>query len=130
MFQKVTAFMLALLIGSPMCWCGWMHRAPPAASTPVPSCRHAKAQDGKTEQKTSKSKDDCPCAHAPKARELVSSKVKVPEAAAFDMHLQPWSVQTTLVPHPPQKTLIGSTIGDGPPRTAEPLYLVQCALLI
>lgn len=130
MFQKVTAFMLALLIGSPMCWCGWMHRAPPATSTAVPSCCHAKAKDGKTEQKTSKSKEDCPCAHAPKARELVSSKVKVPEAAAFGMHLQTWSVQTALVPDFPQKAGVTSTTGHGPPRTAVPLYLLQRALLI
>lgn len=129
MFHKVTAFMLALLIGSPMCWCGWMHSRAPATSASVPACCHAKAKDAAKHQ-SDKSKEDCPCAHAPKARDVVSSKVPLPSLKVMDFHLLTWT--EVLVTHwdGARDGAWVSRTAHGPPRTVVPLYLAQCSLLI
>lgn len=129
MFHKVTAFMLALLIGSPMCWCGWMHSRAPAASAAVPACCHAKAKDA-TKQQSDKSKEDCPCAHTPKARDVVSSKVPVPSLKVMDFHLLTWTDVLVLHWDEAKDEALVSRTEHGPPREVVPLYLAQCSLLI
>ena len=129
MFHKITAFMLALLIGSPMCWCGWMHSRAQDAATTVPACCHSKAKDTANHE-SDKSNEDCPCAHAPKARDVVSSKVPVPSLKVIDFHLQTWT--DVLVMHGDWSRDEASPRGTerGPPREVVPLYLVHCSLLI
>ncbi|MBL9143443.1 MAG: hypothetical protein JNM99_07135 [Verrucomicrobiaceae bacterium] len=129
MFQKVTAFMLALLIGSPMCWCGWMHSRAPAASAAVPACCHAKAKDS-AKHESDKSKEDCPCAHAPKARDVVSSKVSLPSLKVMDFHLLTWTKVRVSLWDGVIDEAVASRTEHGPPREAVPLYMVHCSLLI
>jgi len=129
MFHKVTAFMLALLIGSPMCWCGWMHSRASGAAASVPACCHAKAKDA-AKHESDKPKEDCPCAHAPKARDVVSSKVPVPSLKVTDFHLATWTEVPVNLGDWSRDEATPRGTEHGPPREVLPLYLVHCSLLI
>lgn len=129
MFHKITAFMLALLIGSPMCWCGWMHGREPSQAVPVSSCCHVKTKDA-AKHESDKSKEDCPCAHVPKARDVVSGKVPVPSLKVMDFPLQNWTEIRVSHADWPRVEALSLRAEHGPPREVVPLYLVQCSLLI
>ena len=123
MFHKLIAFILALLIGSPLCCCGLT-----AKVTEVKSCCHQAEQEEGKPAAPKKSKDDCPCAKATKLRELNSGKVPLPTA----------QLSPALLPEP-QPPLTALTPGQAsahylaehcPPIRREPLYLRHCALLL
>lgn len=131
MFHKLTAIALALLIGSPMCWCGWMHQQSAKAAPALPACCHAKDKSAQSSKTSSKPKEDCPCAQAPKAREIVSSKISVPSGKVIGFDWQVWASQEMAAILPSHYRVAGDWLfWRGPPRPSEPLYLVQCSLLI
>lgn len=123
MVHKITAFILALLIGSPLCCCSWMHQAEPA----VKSCCATK-KHGTTVPKT-KDKEQCPCASTPKVRDLAVSKVSVPDAS-LTATLPPAAIAKL-----PELSLQGVVVSHdcaehGPPGLRPPLYLLHHALLM
>ena len=122
MIRKLTALLLALLIGSPLCCCAWMHRVEVEKSC-------CQSKDHNTSTPKPKSKEDCPCATTPKVRDLVSAKISVP----------PVTISLALPAEPRLEiaslTALAGRIWrvpaeHGPPRTEPPLYLRHCALLI
>lgn len=130
MLQKVTAWMLALLIASPMCWCGWMHSAPAAeaAVAAKPSCCHDKKESKKA---ASDEANDCPCAHAPKARELTSSKILVPSASMAGDALALWEPMMLVLDRPAVTVrFLDNLHAQGPPLRTEPLFVRHCSWLI
>jgi hypothetical protein len=122
MTRQLTALILALLIGSPLCCCSWSHRA---ESTIKACCQTKKHGDS---QKP-KDKENCPCANTPKVRAMVDAKVSVPghdvspsliTNQVVELKVPVWSdFQSTLAPNE-----------HGPPRDGVPLYLRHCALLM
>ena len=125
MIHKLTAFTLALLIASPVCWCSWMHVA--ATQAEVPSCCQ---QKGDHQKHAPEKPSDCPCSKAPKVRELVSHKVLIPApmpladavpAPYLDNHFPTaWRSQTALV----------WSTQHSPPRPAIALRVLHCSWLI
>ena len=131
MLQKLTAWMLALLIASPMCWCGWMHSAQAAAVVATkPSCCHEKK--GATDKKSGPvDNSDCPCAHTPKVRDLASSKAIVPTAPVTDDVLGTWNpVEFELAHSGIEIAPLYYFHAHGPPLRTVPLFVRHCALLI
>lgn len=130
MAHKVTAFMLALLIGSPMCWCGWMHQQAQVAES---SCCHQKA--GKTEEghqtpASAPGSQDCPCSKAPKAREATVTKIAVPALQPSDYTPPPWLGANVFARIEFWQPMAVQTTEHGPPSRAVPLYVRDCSLLI
>jgi len=128
MLHKLTVFALVLLIGSPVCWCGWMHQA--KHETNLPACCQVKGKATEHHQTSSSEHSDCPCAHAPKVREVAPGKVSVPEAKLLGLVLAPWSsLEIPQAAEAGKAAMVGASI-HGPPITVVPLYLIHCALLI
>lgn len=130
MLHKLTAWMLALLIASPICWCGWMHGDQKVAVNEKPSCCPHKKES--TEQKQApKDPSDCPCSQLPKVRELAVSKVMIPAVPVTDDTLATWNPLLLELAHRDAAPVSFEwVLNHGPPLPGEPLFLRHCALLI
>jgi hypothetical protein len=128
MLHKLTVFALVLLIGSPVCWCGWMHQS--KRETNLPACCQVKGKATEHHQTSSSEHSDCPCAHAPKVREMAPGKVTVPDAKLLGFVFAPWS--SLEIPQAAETSMAASVWSSihGPPITVVPLYLRHCAWLL
>jgi hypothetical protein len=122
MTRQLTALVLALLIGSPLCCCGWSHRAEPAVKACCQSKKHGDSQ-------RPKDKENCSCANTPKVRALVDAKVSVPGHDASPSFITN-EVAELKVPVWTEFQLTLAPDEHGPPRDEVPLYLRYCALLM
>jgi hypothetical protein len=126
MLSRLTALILTLCIGLPMCWC--CIAAPQREE--VASCC-AKRQHAATEHAPSHSQEpNCPCAKHETSRDLAATFVKAPAPS-----LQLLTDLTWVAPSPaslvPSVSAIPAPRHDhGPPLHAPPLYARHCAMLI
>lgn len=124
MIHKLTALILALLTGSPICWCGWMHDAHHAE---VPSCC---PQQAHRDQQPTPESQDCPCSKAPKVREVATTKVVVPALTPIGNALPIPEWAKTLQTRWQQLATTAWQEAHGPWRPSVPLYVRHCSLLI
>lgn len=127
MLTRLTALILTLCIGLPMCWC--CIAAPQRDE--VAGCCAMKKQHAASEQAPAHSKEpSCPCARHESSRDVASTLVKAP-APALKLLAEPVWVISSLEP-------LASSLSEkpaprhdhGPPLHAPPLYARLCALLI
>ncbi len=122
MLSRLTALILTLCIGLPMCWCCIM--APQQEE--VASCC-AKKQHSASEHSQ---EPNCPCAKHETARDVAATFVNAP-APALKLLAEPvWHALSPLsltseafASHAPRQD-------HGPPLHVPPLYTRHCALLI
>ena len=123
---RLTVLVLAFILASPPCWCGWTHAA---QVTHAKSCCEEAAAEKKADA-PAKSKE-CPCLQSLKTRELVKAEVKAPVPVLADLHFE---VLTALeLPRQPFETFFNlreEPHNHGPPGTARPLYQLACSLVI
>lgn len=128
MLRQLTAWMLALLIASPMCWCGWMHEAQAQAAAKPGCCQEREEAGHSTAPQDSK---DCPCSVAPKARDVAASKITVPPVPVTGEWLATWNpVQLELAHRDAGVQPDVEFLEHGPPPRALRLWVLDCALLI
>jgi hypothetical protein len=126
MIHKLTALMLALLIASPVCWCGWMHVT--ASQAEVPSCCQHKHDAADTSAPLAP--EDCPCSKAPKARETTVAKVLVPAPVMSEGTLPPQHPATTFSTVWQPASSVFWRDAHSPPRPAVPLRVLHCSWLV
>lgn len=124
MFHRLTALVLAVIMASPACWCGWTHAA---ATQHVRTCCAAKAKAKGDAPAKSK---DCPCAQALKVRDVVQAKVKVPVPMPLDSFLMRPAMVELQAAEPITVFAAYVPPANGPPRMPRPLYYMDCSLLI
>jgi hypothetical protein len=126
MIARLTALILSLCIGLPMCWCCI---AVPQQEE-VSSCC-AKRQHAAGEQSPGHSKDqNCPCARHENMRDVAAVFVKAP-APVLKLLAEPvWSTSELASLAPSLSENAAPRHDHGPPWHAAPLYARHCALLI
>jgi hypothetical protein len=126
MIARLTALILTLCIGLPMCWCsvGVPQREA------VASCCAMKQHEG-PEQSPAHSKDqNCPCAKHEGKRDVAATYVKAP-VPVLKMLAEPvWSASLLANLVPSAVEIQAPHHDQGPPLQAAPLYARHCALLI
>ena len=123
MRHRLTALVLAFIMASPACWCGWTHAA---AEAHVRTCCQAKAK----KQNLPAKEKDCPCSQAIKARDLAQGKVSVPAPSLVDLHLTMVPAIAPVLSEIMHSFAVTEPHEHGPPREIRPLYHLDCALLI
>ena len=127
--HKLTAWMLALLIASPMCWCGWMHGSHAAEAGKPSCCQDAKSKG--SEKKGPEKSGDCPCSQLPKVRDVVSGKISVPAVPVSGEWLSAWNpVHPELVRQDAGHPLWNDLLAHGPPPREVKLFVQYCSLLV
>lgn len=122
MLTRLTALILTLCIGLPMCWC--CISAPQQEE--VASCC-AKKQHSSSEHSQ---EPNCPCAKHEDSRDVASTFVKAP-APALKLLAAPVWVTFSLADLATHAWVAHAPRHDhGPPLHAPPLYARHCALLI
>lgn len=125
--------MLAMLIGSPMCWCCLSHSGPAVEEEQGESCPMCRTEEkpAAPQDQDGKRHSNCPCARGCSFRELTQPVVAVPAPPVLKLppmdwvwlegEFQPavWAAEETI-----------PALDTGPPRPAGPIYQVHCALLI
>ncbi len=126
MLSRLTALILTLCIGLPMCWCCIVA---PQREELTNCC--AMKQHAASEQAPAHSKDQsCPCAKHEDMRDVAATFVKAP-APALKLLAEPvWSTSSPLVLSPSAFEIPASRHDHGPPLRTAPLYARHCALLI
>lgn len=122
MSHRFTALVLALIVASPLCCCGWMHAAEKAH---VESCCEAK-EAGKPVPKDK----DCVCAQTPKFRDVSHARVAAPAPDLFVLDLPLLAITELEIPFIGEHSAALVLRNHGPPPLARPLYHRDCALLI
>lgn len=126
MFARLTALILTLCIGLPMCWCCIVAPQPQE----VAGCC-AKKHHVASEQAPAHSKDqNCPCIRHEASRDVAPTLVKAP-VPALKLLVEPvWS--TSLLENLTSFVFehAAPRHDHGPPVQAPPLYARHCALLI
>lgn len=128
MTSRLLAFALALIIGSPTCWC--CVRAAPAAATVKRSCCERSAEgENPAPAAPDRKKKSCPCASSMIKRELARKGMEIPPPPL-----------TASPPVPLLVDVLGSDIlrpltpvvfnDTGPPPHGPPIFLRQLVLLI
>jgi hypothetical protein len=122
---RLTVLVLAFIMASPPCWCGWSHATQVSHAK---SCCEESAAEKKADA-PAKSKD-CPCQQAIKTRELVKAEVKVPPPVLADLHFEVLTIRE--LPQHPETFFIlrEEPHNHGPPGKARPLYQMACSFLI
>jgi len=124
--SRLLALVLALIIGSPACWCC-------AQSIPQPtkakhSCCEQSGQD-ESRPAAPAPKDPCPCGASMIRREMAKTIVDLPPLQFAGLDLAP--VSESLVLTAPQVTQATPYFYDtGPPHERLPIFLRQHALLM
>ena len=126
MLTRLTALILTLCIGLPMCWCCVM--APQQEET---SGCCALKQHAASDQTPAHSKEPkCPCARHENARDVAATFVQTP-APALKLLAEPvWSTASPASITPSVVLQPAPRHDHGPPVYAPPLYTRHCALLI
>jgi len=126
MLTRLTALILTLCIGLPMCWCCIV--APQRED--VASCC-AKRQRAVSEHAPSHSQEpNCPCAKHETSRDLAATFVKAPAPALHLLIDLTWDAPSPASLVPSVSALSAPRHDHGPPLHAPPLYTRHCALLI
>lgn len=127
MLSRLTALILTLCIGLPMCWCCITAPQQEVASSCCAMKQHAASKQAPAHSQ----EPNCPCAKHENSRDVADTFVTTPSPALkllaapvgstlSPLSLTPWA----LANHAPRHD-------HGPPlRTAPPLYARHCALLI
>jgi hypothetical protein len=121
--------MLALLIASPMCWCGWMHGSHAAEVSKPSCCQDAKSKG--SEKKSSEKPGDCPCSQLPKVRDVASGKISVPVVPVTGEWLSTWNpVHAAQVCDEGSRQIWNDFLAHGPPPREVKLFVQYCSLLV
>jgi hypothetical protein len=122
MLSRLTALILTLCIGLPMCWCCI---TPPQQEKVANCC--AKKQHSASEHSQ---EPNCPCAKHETARDLAATFVNAP-APALKLLAAPIGSTLSPLSHTPEALANHAPRHDhGPPLRTAPLYTRHCALLI
>ena len=122
MLSRLTALILTLCIGLPMCWC--CITAPQQEE--IASCCAKKQHSGSERSQ----EPNCPCAKHETARDVASTFVTTP-APALKLLAEPiWSTLSPLSFTAGAFTTHAPRHDHGPPLRTAPLYARHCALLI
>ena len=132
--NRLLAFMLVLLIGSPNCWCCMSKPAKSGKAEVIHSCCQSAAgssecplQNGKSDSK--KQKDDCRCDLSKTKREFAKSSLQLPAPALsgiMEIWTTEWRVAQILCIVP----ALPAHDNTGPPHERQPLFQLHCALLL
>ena len=135
MTTRLLAVVLALFIGSPVCWCCITHAEPAVqveeSDAPAcPMCAKKEASEHPGSDAPAKKKS-CACQNACSAREITQPTLAVPAAIQTDLPPVVWVWEDSAfyaARHVAASSeyLVHET---GPPRPVEALYLRYCALL-
>ncbi|WP_395745166.1 hypothetical protein [Prosthecobacter sp.] len=128
MLTRLTALILTLCIGLPMCWCCI---AAPQRAEVAGCCAMKKKQHAPSHQSPSHSQDPtCPCARHESSRDVASTLVKAP-APALKLLAEPvWIISSLEVLTSSLSEKPAPRHDHGPPLHAPPLYARHCAMLI
>jgi len=126
MITRLTALILTLCIGLPMCWC--CIEAPQRAE--VNGCcamkKHAASEHAPSHSK----EPNCPCARHEGMRDVAATLVKAP-APALKLLAEPfWDISLPASLPPAVVENLAPRHDHGPPLHTPPLYTRHCALLI
>ncbi len=126
MLSRLTALILTLCIGLPMCWCCV---AAPQREEVAHCC--ARKQHATSDQSPAHSKEpNCPCASHSGMRDVAATFVKAP-APALKLLAEPVWATLSPVSLIPAVSVIPAPLQDhAPPLHAPPLYTRHCTLLI
>ena len=126
MLSRLTALILTLCIGLPMCWCCIAAPQPEE----VASCC-AKKQHSASEHAPSHSQEpNCPCAKHETARDVAATFVNAP-APALKLLAEPvWHALSPLSLFSEALATHAPRHDHGPPLRTAPLYSRHCALMI
>ncbi len=126
MLSRLTALILTLCIGLPMCWCCIVG---PQQQETTGCC--AMRQHAASEQAPAHSKDqNCPCAKHEDMRDVAATFVKAP-APSLKLLAEPvWSASSLASVTPSVFEKYAPRHDHGPPLRETPLYTRHCALLI
>ncbi len=126
MLSRLTALILTLCIGLPMCWCCIV--APQQEETA--SCCALKQHTASDQTPAHSQEPNCPCAKHETARDLAATFVNAP-APALKLLAEPaWSTLSLPSLSPAAFANHAPRHDHGPPLHAPPLYTRHCALLI
>jgi len=126
MLTRLTALILTLCIGLPMCWC--CISAPQREE--VASCC-AKKQHATSEQSPAHSQEpNCPCAKHENARDVAATFVQAPAPALKLLVELVWATSSPVSLSPSAAASPAPRHDHRPPLHAPPLYTRHCALLI
>ena len=125
MIARLTALIISLCIGLPMCWCCIV--APQREATKgCCAMRHHAA----SEKSPTPDQDRCPCAKHEDMRDVAATFVKIP-APALKLLAEPaWYTFSSASLIPAVYAIPAPRHDHGPPLHAAPLYARHCALLI
>lgn len=129
MTHRLTAFVLALLIGCPTCWCCVPHEAASVKTAARHSCCHPDNEDAAPSGKSSQKKH-CPCATSLIKRDLTDGKFLLPKIGVDGVAVflpasfsEAFTVSMTV-------RNIATPVDEDPPWHRRPLYERHCALLL
>jgi hypothetical protein len=122
MLSRLTALILTLCIGLPMCWCCITAPQPEEAASCCAKKQHSASEHSQ--------EPNCPCAKHENARDVAVTFVNAPAPASKLLAEPVWHplfplslTSKALATHAPRHD-------HGPPLHAPPLYTLHCALLI
>ena len=126
MIARLTALILTLCIGLPMCWC--------CVGTPQReemACCCSMRQHAASDQQPAHSKDrNCPCARHENKREVAATSFKTPAPVLKLLAETVWSASSPAVLPPAIVENPAPRHDHGPPLHQAPPYARHCALLI
>ncbi|WP_395749826.1 hypothetical protein [Prosthecobacter sp.] len=126
MLTRLTALILTLCIGLPMCWC--CVTAPQQAE--VAGCCAMKKHASSGHSKDHSQEPNCPCARHESSRDVASTFVSAPPPSLKLLVDLAWTFAAPVVQSPTLSEIHASRHDHGPPLHAPPLYARHCALLI
>lgn len=125
MLTRLTALILTLCIGLPMCWCCIEAPHREETATCCAMKKHAASEHTPAHKDT-----NCPCVRHEASRDVADTLVKAP-APALKLLAEPVWVISSLESLAPIALEIHAPRHDhGPPLRTAPLYARHCALLI
>lgn len=124
MLARLTALILTLCIGLPMCWCCIAAPQQAEAASCCAMKRHASEHSSPSQQQ------NCPCAKHEDMRDVASTFVKAPVPAMKLLAESVWHTSSLELPAPSSFANRAPRHDHGPPLHAPPLYTRHCALLI
>lgn len=122
MLTRLTALILTLCIGLPMCWCCTTSPQQEEVATCCAKKQHSSSEHSQ--------EPNCPCAKHENARDVAATFVKAP-ALALKLLAEPvWLALSPLRLTTVALTIYAPRHDHGPPLRTTPLYSRHCALLI
>jgi hypothetical protein len=123
--SRFLAFALALIIGSPACWCCVKSREP------VKKAKHSCCEQTREETPAHAPapKDPCPCGASMIRREMAKTIIDLPPPLHSGLELAPVGELVPEITQPFSRP-VPYFNDTGPPHTGLPIYLRQHALLM